>query len=142
MPNLIRKAAPWKSPDSVEWNATEGWNYPTGMVWCPMKKSGMAILKCAKLQKELGCGSLREFKIIASAKTRNVPFRWPWLRRGQDCPERAPDKEVRELRLAVSSLKSVEKSRKNPRSYRCPACGGSKAFGARRCRRCWRLGAG
>ena len=49
------------------------------------------------------------------------------------------EKEVRELRLELSPLNSVEKSRKNPRAYRCTACGGRKAFGARQCRRCWRL---
>ena len=56
-------------------------------------------------------------------------------------PRRANDKEVRELRLVLSPLRLVEKSRKNPRAYRCPACGDHKAFGARQCRRCWRLSA-
>ena len=70
--------------------------------------------------------------------TKPVPFFWPWLRRGRDCPGRANEEEVRELRLALSPLRSVEKSSKNPRVYRCPACGGRKAFGARQCRRCWR----
>jgi hypothetical protein len=137
MTNLIRKTGLWKSREAVDWIPTQGWNYPTGMVWCPMKMSGMAVMKCAELQKEFGCGSLKEFKIIATAKPAKAPFRWPWLRRGSECPERAPDKEVRELRLALSPLKSVEKSRKNPRAYRCPACGGDKAFGARQCRGCW-----
>ena len=109
------------------------------MVWCPMKMSGMAIMKCAELQKTFGCGSLSQFRIITTTKPGNVPFFWPWLRRDRECPERAGEKEVRELRLALSPLKSVEKSRKNPRAYRCPACGGRKAFGARQCRRCWRL---
>ena len=137
MSNLIGKAGLWKSRESVDWIPTQGWNYPTGMVWCPMKMSGMANLKCAELQKELGCGSLKEFKIIAAAKPGKTPIAWPWLRRGRPCPERAPDQDVRQLRLALSPLKSVEKSRKNPRAYRCPACGGDKAFGARQCRRCW-----
>jgi len=103
-----------------------------------MKMSGMALMKCAEMQKKFGCGSLRQLRIIATTKPGNVPFFWPWLRRGRECPERAGEKEVRELRLALSPLKSVEKSRKNPRAYRCPACGGRKAFGARRCRHCWR----
>jgi len=103
------------------------------MVWCPMKKSGMALMKCAELQKQFGCGSLRQLRIITTTKPENVPFFWPWLRRGRECPERANEKEVRELRLALSPLKSVEKSRKNPRTYRCPACGSRKAFGARQC---------
>ena len=139
MSNVIRKAELWKSRGSVDRNAAEEWSYPTGMVWCPMKMSGMAVLKCADLQKEFGCGSLKQLKIITTTKPGNVPFFWPWLRRGPECPERASEKEVRELRLALSPLRSVEKSRKNPRSYCCPACGGRKAFGARQCRRCWRL---
>jgi ubiquitin len=104
-----------------------------------MKMSGMALMKCAEMQKEFGCGSLRQFRIIAHTKPGNVPFYWPWLRRGRDCPERADEKDVRELRLALSPLKAVEKSTKNPRAYRCPACGGRKAFSARQCRPCWRL---
>lgn len=28
----------------------------TGMVWCPVKLSGIAILRCAEYQKALGCG--------------------------------------------------------------------------------------
>jgi hypothetical protein len=109
------------------------------MVWCPMKMSGMAIMKCAELQKELGCGSLAQLRTIAAAKPQIVSSLWPWLRRGRACPERASDEEVRELRVALSPLRSVEKSRKNPRAYRCAACGGRKAFGARRCRSCWRV---
>src|SRR6266498_3472924 len=105
----------------------------------PMKKSGMALMKCAELQKQFGCGSLRQYRAVTTTKPENVPFFWPWLRRGRECPERANEKEVRELRLALSPLKSVEKSRKNPRAYRCPACRGRKAFGAHQCRRCWRL---
>ena len=139
MAGVIRKTEPWKNRGVVNRIAPEEWSYPTGMVWCPMKMSGMAVMKCAELQKELGCGSLRQFRVTTTTKPGNVPFFWPWLRRGRECPERASEKEVRELRLALSPLRSVEKSRKNPRAYRCPACGGRKAFGARQCRRCWRL---
>jgi hypothetical protein len=114
------------------------WNYPTGMVWCPMKRSGMAIMKCAEMQKQFGCGSLGQFRAVSSANPANIPFFWPWLRRGRECGERAGDKEIRELRLALSPLKSVDKIRKNPRALRCPSCSGPKAFGARRCRSCWR----
>jgi len=92
-----------------------------------------------RVQKQFGCGSLSQFRVITTTKPGNVPFFWPWLRRSRECPERAGEKDVRELRLALSPLKSVEKSRKNPRAYRCPACGSRKAFGARQCRRCWRL---
>src|SRR3990172_1984173 len=28
---------------------------PTGMVWCPMKSSGMAVMKCWELQQKLHC---------------------------------------------------------------------------------------
>ncbi len=139
MSSVNRKTELWKSRGAVDRIAVDEWGYPSGMVWCPMKMSGMAVMKCAEMQKQLGCGSLKQFRFITTTKPGNVPFHWPWLRRGRDCPERAPEKAVRELRLALSSLKSVEKSRKNPRAYRCPACGDRKAFGARRCRRCWRL---
>jgi hypothetical protein len=107
-----------------------------------MKMSGMALMKCAEMQKEFGCGSLTQLRIVLSTKPGNVPFYWPWLRRDRECPERASEQEVRELRLALSPLKLVEKSTKNPRAYRCPGCGGRKTFSARRCRRCWRLSAG
>ena len=139
MSGVNRKAEPWKIPSSFDRIAAEEWNYPTGMVWCPMKMSGMALMKCAELQKEFGCGSLKQFRIITTTKPGNVPFRWPWLRQGRECPKRASEKDVRELRLALSPLKLVERSRKNPRAYHCPDCGGSKAFGARQCRPCWRL---
>jgi len=139
MANVIRKAELWKSRASVDRTMADEWVYPTGMVWCPMKMSGIAVMKCAELQKEHGCGSLKQFRIVTTTKPANVPFFWPWLRRGRECPERASEKEVRELRLALSPLQLVEKSRKNPRAYRCPACGDSKAFGARQCRRCWRV---
>jgi hypothetical protein len=139
MSGVTRKAELWKSRGSVNRIAADEWSYPTGMVWCPMKMSGMAVMKCAELQKELGCGSLRQLKMITTTKPENVPFLWPWLRRGRECPERTSEEEVRELRLALSPLRSVDKSRKNPRAYRCPACGGRKAFGARHCRRFWRL---
>lgn len=139
MPSVTRTAEPWKGRTPVDRNAAHEWIYPTGMVWCPMKMSGIAVMKCAELQQAHGCGSLKQFSIITTRKPGNVPFFWPWLRRSRECPERANDKDVRELRLALSPLKSVDKSRKNPRAYRCPACGDRKAFGARQCRRCWRL---
>lgn len=139
MSGVTRKAEAWKNQRPTERVALDEWGYPSGMVWCPMKLSGMAVMKCAELQKKFGCGSLRQFRTITTTNPGHVPLFWPWLRRGRDCPERASDKEVRELRLALSPLKSVEKSRKNPRAHRCPACAGPKAFGARRCRRCWRV---
>ena len=129
----------WKKRISTERMPMDQFDYPTGMVWCPMKMSGMALMKCAEMQKEFGCGSLRQFRIITTTKPGNIPFYWPWLRRGRECPERADEKEVRELRLALSPLRLVEKSRKNPRAHECPACGGRKAFSARQCRRCWQL---
>ena len=139
MSRVITKRELWKSRGSVDRIAADEWSYPTGMVWCPMKMSGMTVMKCAELQKQFGCGSLRQFRIIMTSKPGNVPFSWPWLRRRRECPERANETEVRELRLALSPLRLVEKSRKNPRAYRCPSCGDRKAFGARHCRRCWRL---
>jgi hypothetical protein len=139
MSRAAKKAEPWKNWTSADRIPAEESSYPTGMVWCPMKMSGMAIMKCAELQKQFGCGSLRQFRIITTTKPGNIPYFWPWLRRGRECPERAPDKDVRELRLALSPLKAVEKIRKNPRTTQCPACGSCKAFGARQCRRCWLL---
>ena len=139
MAGVTRKVELWTNRGSVNRIAADEWSYPTGMVWCPMKMSGMAVMKCAALQKELGCGSLRQLKMIMTTKPENVPFLWPWLRRGRECPERTSEEEVRELRLALSPLRSVDRSRKNPRAYSCPSCGGRKAFGASQCRRCWRL---
>lgn len=138
MANTMHKTTLSKQQSSRERAAIDEWGYPSGMVWCPMKMSGMALMKCAEMQKQFGCGSLRQFKIITSAKPGSVPFYWPWLRRSRECPEKADEKEVRELRLSLSPLKLVEKSRKNPRAYRCPQCGGRKAFTARQCRTCWR----
>jgi hypothetical protein len=139
MAGVIKKADLSNNRGSVDRLAVDEWSYPTGMVWCPMKMSGMAVMKCAELQKKLGCGSLRQFNIITTAQPANGLFFWPWLRRGRECPERAREKEVRELRLALSPLRSMEKSRKNPRAYRCPTCGRRKAFTSRQCRRCWHL---
>lgn len=139
MPSLNRTADLWKSRGFDVRPAAEEWSYPTGMVWCPMKMSGIAVMKCAELQKQLGCGSVRQFRTVTAGGHGHVPFFWPWLQRRRECPQRASDEEVRELRLALSPLKSVDKSRKNPRAYRCPACGGRKAFGARQCRGCWRV---
>lgn len=137
MPITLRKANLWKN--SVDRSALDEYGYPSGMVWCPMKMSGMAVMKCAEMQKQFGCGSLKQLAILMTTKPGNVPFHWPWLRRRRECPERASEEEVRQLRLALTPLKPVEKSRKNPNAYRCPACGQRKAFGARRCRDCWRL---
>ncbi len=139
MAGALRKQKLWETGRSVDRFEAREWEYPTGMVWCPMKMSGMAIMKCARLQKELGCGTLGQFRIVTSTKPAAVPYFWPWLRRNGHCPDRASEHDVRELRLAVSPLRSVEKSRKNPRAHRCPRCGGQKVFGARQCRRCWRF---
>ncbi len=138
MPSPIKKIAPSKVPGPAERAALDEWGYPSGMVWCPMKMSGMALMKCAELQRQLGCGSAGQFRTIARTRPGQAPCFWPWLRRGRECPQRADDRAVRELRLALSPLKLVEKSRKNPRAYRCSGCGDRKAFGARLCRRCWR----
>ena len=135
----IRKVKPFKRHGSFDRIPTQKWIYPTGMVWCPMKMSGVALMKCAEMQKQFGCGTLRQFRIITSTKPGNVPFYWPWLRRRDECAARVSEKEVRELRLALSPLKSIERSTKNPRAYRCPACGGRKAFASRQCRRCWHI---
>ena len=70
MAGVIRKTTPWKSRAPVEQVALDEWGYPTGMVWCPMKMSGMALMKCAEMQKELGCGSLKQFKILIHRQAR------------------------------------------------------------------------
>lgn len=127
----------WTGRVSAERIPVDEWNDPSGMVWCPMKMSGMALLKCAELQKQLGCGSLRQFRMLKTRGSKDAPLFWPWLRRGRECPQRASEIEVRELRLVLTPLKPAEKSRNNPRAYSCPACGQRKAFSARRCRPCW-----
>jgi hypothetical protein len=134
MRSLIQNNATRKTAGARQRSSTQ-WEYPTGMVWCPMKMSGIAVMRCAALQKEFGCGSLSQFGTVTRAA--NVTFFWPWLERRRRCPWRADEKEVRELRLLLSPLRSVEKIRKNPRALRCPACGGRKAFGSRQCRHCW-----
>lgn len=139
MSGTAKKAKEWEERKSLGRSDAEEWGYPTGMVWCPMKMSGMAVMKCARLQKDLGCGSLRQFNLVRSTNPGRVPLSWPWLRLRHGCPERASEEEVRDLRRILSPLISVAKSRKDPRVYRCPDCGGRKVFGARRCRRCWRL---
>ena len=69
--------------------------YPTGMIWCPMKMSGMAIMKCARLQKDLGCGTRRELQTLKATKPERVVLFWPWLRNRVECPERATEKQIR-----------------------------------------------
>lgn len=64
----------------------EHWTYPTGMVWCPMKMSGMAVMKCAEMQKHFGCGTIRQLTILTTTKNGSVPFFWPWLRRTASAP--------------------------------------------------------
>ncbi len=134
MSGLFRKIELRKSSRAADRVPLDEWGYPSGMVWCPMKMSGMALMKCAEMQKQLGCGSLRQFKLTSVSKSANVPFFWPWLKRTRECSHRADDKQVRELRLELTPLKLIDKTRKNL----CPACGGRKAFGSRRCRSCWR----
>ena len=107
MSGVIKKAQLFKRRRSVEPIVAKEWSYPTGMVWCPMKMSGMALMKCAEMQKQFGCGSIKQFKVITLTKPGDVLLYWPWLRRGPECPERADEKEVRELRLALSPLKLV-----------------------------------
>ncbi len=97
----------------------------------------MAIMKCARLQKELGCGTRRELQMLKATKPERVVLFWPWLRNRGECPERATEKQIREILLVLTPLKLVERSRKNPRTYQCPRCGGPKIFGARQCRQCW-----
>lgn len=116
---------------------SEPFEYPTGMVWCPMKRSGMAIMRCARLQREFGCGTRRDFRALQANEPEHLPPFWPWLRRRNECPERANEKQVREILLLLTGLKLVDRSRKNPKTLRCPSCGGPKTFGARRCRQCW-----
>lgn len=150
MPALSRKPAvaiDQAASREASWDA----GYPTGMVWCPMKMSGMAIMKCARLQRQLGCGSLGQWSLVNSQglgagtiddlrlTNNGAAGAWPWLRRRGECRSRATEEEIRELRHALTPLKLVANTRKNPKAYRCPSCGASKVFGALRCRRCWRL---
>ena len=83
MAGVIRKAQVWKRLGAVERIAREEWSYPTGMVWCPMKMSGMALMKCAEMQKEFGCGSLRQLRTITasapSARAKKKCANYGWL---------------------------------------------------------------
>lgn len=138
MAGMIGKTTARKGPHPRKPEMLDEWGYPSGMVWCPMKMSGMALMKCAEMQKRLGCGTLRQFKTLATTSPDKAPIHWPWLRRGRECRARAGDKEVRELRVALSPLKLVKKGGENRRAGACPHCGERKALGARQCRRCWR----
>lgn len=138
MAGASQKITLWKRQPARERETLDEWGYPSGMVWCPMKMSGMALMKCAEMQKRFGCGTLRQFKALITAKPGSVPIHWPWLRRGRECLARASDKEVRELRVALSPLKLVKKSAMRAPAHQCPQCGGRKAFSARQCRGCWR----
>jgi len=120
---------------------SEAVGYPTGMVWCPMKMSGMGIMKCARLQRNLGCGTLRELRALKTSQPKGGVFFWPWLQRRGECPERATEVEIREILLAITPLKLVKNSENNLRSDHCRGCGGRKGIGARQCRRCWKFSA-
>ena len=124
----LRKLAPSIEPEIFE--------YPTGMVWCPMKMSGMAVMKCARLQRELGCGTRRDLRMLKASKPERFRL-WPWIQRRGECSNRATEEQIREILRALSPLKLADRSRKNPRTYRCPKCGGRKTFGARQCRACF-----
>lgn len=113
--------------------------YPTGMVWCPMKMSGMGIMRCARLQRKMGCGTLRELRALKASNPKDGLFLWPWLKRRGECAQRATEGEIREILLAITPLKLVKNSDDKLRSNRCPHCGGRKGIGSRRCRRCWKL---
>ena len=51
---------------------SETFAYPTGMVWCPMKMSGMAIMRCARLQKDLGCGTRLALQTLRATNPERV----------------------------------------------------------------------
>ena len=44
MSGVLRKAGLLKTRASVDRIAVDEWGYPSGMVWCPMKMSGMALM--------------------------------------------------------------------------------------------------
>jgi len=73
MPNVIRSAGFNKRPNDNR-IALDVWGYPSGMVWCPMKMSGMALMKCAELQKQFGCGTIRQLKITSLTKPDTCRF--------------------------------------------------------------------
>lgn len=138
MASARQEKTSWKRPPPTGREAVDEWGYPSGMVWCPMKMSGMALMKCAEMQKRLGCGTLRQFKILATTKPDNITLYWPWLKRNRECRARANEKDVRELRVALSPLKLVKKPAKTIPDHQCPQCGGRKASAARLCRQCRR----
>jgi hypothetical protein len=62
-------------------------------VWVPERNGvvsdedeWMALMKCAELQKQFGCGTIRQLKITSLTKPDNVPFFWPWLRGRRNVP--------------------------------------------------------
>ncbi|HXG51446.1 MAG TPA: hypothetical protein VNN77_08595 [candidate division Zixibacteria bacterium] len=123
-------ALPIRRPD-------DSFDYPTGMVWCPMKMSGMAVMRCARLQRELGCGTLNDLRLLKTIKPQRVVLFWPWLKRWGECPERATEKEFRELLRAVTPLRLVRSPSRERDRCRCPGCGGPKGASASLCRPCW-----
>jgi hypothetical protein len=99
MPNVIRSAGFNKRPNDNR-IALDECGYPSGMVWCPMKMSGMALMKCAELQKQFGCGTIRQLKITSLTKPDNVPFFWPWLRGRRENPAKSTGVSLSRVRGA------------------------------------------
>lgn len=67
----------------------------TGMVWCPMKKSDIAVMRCGENQDQLGCGKRR------SGRPRNGVMPWPWLLKTGVCKTRATEEQIRAVNSVV-----------------------------------------
>ena len=53
----------------------------------------MAVMRCARLQKELGCGTRRRLQTLRTSNPERIVFSWPWLRRSRRVP-RAGDRKA------------------------------------------------
>ena len=85
----------------------------SGMVWCPIKKSGIAMMRCGEYQEQLGCG--------------------------RSCRMKAPKEQLSEIReLLKQRIKEPYFSKGDQEGrYTCPACGGrKKSVEGRVCRPC------
>ena len=63
MSGLIRKKEPWKTRLQLT-ELRDAVGYRGNGLRCPDEDGDLALMKCAELQKQFGCGSLAQFRII------------------------------------------------------------------------------
>jgi len=122
---------------------------PSGMVWCPMKMSEIATMKCAEYQAAFGCGAtltlslsrLRERERVRASRAKSAKAAkedaspWPWLRRHGVCPTRATEEEIREARGVMksgeeNSMKGIPKPQRHPKKVVGPSLNTAARRGA------------